>query len=355
MTIEAVKPTTTVPPRQSRALGLATAALREFGTVVLTFLGLTFVTFIIGRKIPIDPVIAIVGQKAPESVYHRVYLELGLDKPLWQQYLIYLNKVLHGDFGVSLFSSKPVTDDMLHVFPATIELSTVAILLGTLLGVPMGVLAAAARGRLRDHVMRLLALIGYSMPVFWLGMLGLLLFYGRLGWLPGPGRIDVAYEGIVDERTGFLLVDSLLSHDYDVFWNAVSHIILPASILAYYSLAYIARMTRSFMLGQLGQDYVLTARVKGLSRREVIWGHAFPNILVPLITVIALSYGGLLEGAVLTESVFSWPGLGLYFKNALFNADMNAVLGATVVVGVAYIGLNLLSDIAYRLVDPRAR
>jgi peptide/nickel transport system permease protein len=338
--------------RPARFLALAG---RQVISVLLTFLGLTCVTFVIGRMIPTDPVIAVVGQKATQDVYDRVFHELGLDQPIYVQYWRYLMKVLHGDFGVSLFSSKPVNQDLLHVFPATIELSTAAILIGVLLGVPLGVAAAARQGKLTDHLIRIAGLVGYSMPVFWLGMVGLLLFYGKLDWLPGPGRVDVMYEGWVDERTGFLLIDSLIAGETEVFWNAVSHLVLPAMLLGYLSLAYIARMTRSFMLKELRQEYVLTAQVKGLSRPHVIWRHAFRNIQVPLITVIALSYGYLLEGAVLTETVFSWPGLGLYMKNGLFNADMNAVLGGTIVVGVVFIGLNLLSDAAYYIVDPRAR
>jgi peptide/nickel transport system permease protein len=248
-----------------------------------------------------------------------------------------------------------VLDDLLRVFPATLELATVAIVIGVLFGVPMGVIAATNQGRWSDHLIRLVGLIGYSMPVFWLGLIGLLVFYDALDWVGGPGRLDVHYQDIAEPKSGMLLIDSLIAGDVEVFRNAVSHIILPAGILGYLSLAYIARMTRSFMLGQLNQEYILTAQIKGLSRTRVIWRHALGNVMVPLITVIALSYGYLLEGAVLTETVFAWPGLGRYITSALFNADMNAVLGGTLVVGMVFIGLNLLSDLAYYLVDPRAR
>jgi peptide/nickel transport system permease protein len=219
----------------------------------------------------------------------------------------------------------------------------------------MGIAGAVYQGRWPDHLVRIVGLVGYSMPVFWLGLVGLLVFYNALDLVGGPGRLDVYYEDIVPQVTGMLLIDSLIAGDLDVFRNAVSHIVLPASILGYLSLAYIARMTRSFMLGQLRQEYILTAQVKGLSRSRIIWRHALGNIMVPLITVIALSYGYLLEGAVLTETIFAWPGLGRYITSALFNADMNAVLGGTLVVGTVFIGLNLLSDLAYYLVDPRAR
>ncbi len=198
-------------------------------------------------------------------------------------------------------------------------------------------------------------MIGYSTPIFWLGLVGLLVFYARLDWVSGPGRLDVGYEDIVEPVTGMITVDSALAGEWDVFRNALSHLVLPAAILGLYSLAYIARMTRAFMLGQLSQEYILAARAKGLSRTRVVWVHALGNIWMPLITVIALAFGTLLEGAVLTETVFAWPGLGLYLKNSLFNADMNAVLGGTVVIGVVYIGLNLISDLLYPLVDPRVR
>jgi peptide/nickel transport system permease protein len=191
--------------------------------------------------------------------------------------------------------------------------------------------------------------------VFWLGLVGLLVFYGNLGWVGGPGRIDVGYDDIVTARSGIILIDSAIEGEWDIFWNAFSHIILPASILGYYSLAYIARMTRSFMIEQLSQEYVTAARIKGRSYWGAVWAHAFPNIMVPLITVIGLSYASLLEGAVLTETVFAWPGLGNYITRSLFNADMNAVLGGTLVVGAVFIGVNLFCDFLYKIFDPRLR
>jgi peptide/nickel transport system permease protein len=319
---------------------------RVAGSVALTFLGLLLVTFLIGRVVPIDPVLAAVGDRAPAAVYERVKEELGLNLPLWQQFWIYLKKVLAADFGRSVLTSNPVLVDIRRFFPATLELATVATLIGVVLGIPMGVIAAVTRGRLPDLVVRVVSLLGYSVPVFWLGLMGLLLFYGRLGWVAGPGRIDVAFEDLVTPVTGVIMIDSALAGEWEVFWNALSHVILPASILGYLSLAYLARMTRSFMLAELGQEYVTTARIKGLAERRVV---------VPLITVVALAYANLLEGSVLTETVFAWPGLGQYITSSLLSADMNAVLGGTIVVGTIFIGLNLLSDLLYRLVDPRAR
>jgi peptide/nickel transport system permease protein len=328
---------------------------RVLGSVALTFLGLLLVTFLIGRVVPIDPVLAAVGDRAPAAVYERVKQELGLDLPLWQQFWLYLKKVLTGDFGRSVLTSNPVLVDIRRFFPATLELATVATLIGVTLGIPMGVLAAVRRGRWPDQVVRVVSLLGYSVPVFWLGLMGLLLFYGRLGWVAGPGRLDVAFEDLVPTVTGVVLLDSALAGEWEVFVNAFRHVILPASILGYLSLAYLARMTRSFMLAELGQEYVTTARIKGLSERRIVWRHALGNVLVPLITVVALAYANLLEGSVLTETVFAWPGLGQYITSSLLSADMNAVLGGTIVVGTVFIGLNLFADLLYRLVDPRAR
>ena len=342
--------------RQGRRLGRygrKVAAL--VGSVALTFLGLLFVTFLIGRVVPIDPVLAAVGDRAPAEVYERVRIELGLHLPLYQQFFVYIGKVLQGDFGRSVLTANPVTTDILRVFPATLELATVATLFGILLGVPMGVMAAVHQGRWPDQLLRVVGLFGYSVPVFWLGLMGLLLFYGRLDWVPGPGRLDVFYEGLLPAKTGVILIDSALAGEWTIFRNALGHIVLPAAILGYYSLAYISRMTRSFMLEQLNQEYVTTARVKGASERAVIWRHALGNVRIPLVTVIALSYGNLLEGSVLTETVFAWPGLGFYLTHSLLSADMNAVLGGTIVVGSVFIGINLLSDALYRLMDPRAR
>jgi len=282
-------------------------------------------------------------------------VELGLDLPLYRQFWLYLVKVLHGDFGKSVLTANLVLADIRRVFPATLELATVATILGVLTGIPLGVVAAARRGRGLDHVVRVVSLLGYSVPVFWLGLVGLLVLYARLGWVAGPGRLDVAFDDVVAPVTGVILIDAALRGEWEVFRSAFQHVILPASILGYFSMAYLCRMTRSFMLSELRHEYVTTARVKGMTERRVVWRHALGNVLVPLITVVALSYANLLEGSVLTETVFAWPGLGQYITSSLLNADMNAVLGGTIVVGAIFIGLNVLSDLLYRVVDPRAR
>ena len=324
-------------------------------SISITMLGLLFVTFVIGRVMPIDPVLAVVGERATEAQYDAVFVELGLDKPLIVQFFYYVSDVLRGDFGTSLLTARPVADDIVRVFPATFELATIGILFGCLLGVPLGVVAAVKRGSWIDQIARVVALVGYSMPIFWLGLMGLLLFYGILGWVGGPGRQGIFYEDMIPVVTGMILLDSVLAGDWGAFWDAFSHIVLPGSILGYYSLAYISRMTRSFMLEQLSAEYVTTARVKGMSEWAVVWHHAFRNIRVQLITVIALSYANLLEGSVLTEIIFSWPGIGSYITTALLSADMNAVLGGTVVVGLVFICLNVFSDLLYKVFDPRSK
>ena len=338
-----------------RLLGASNVVGRFLLVILLTYLGLLAVTFFIGRVIPIDPVLAIVGDRAPEHVIIRVREELGLNKPLWEQFYIYVSKVLHGDFGTSVLTSNPVMQDIRRTFPATFELATLGIIIGAGIGVPLGVWAAVRRGGVVDQVVRVMGLIGYSVPIFWLGLMALVVFYARLGWVGGPGRIDVVYEYTLVPVTGLLLLDTARAGEWQAFGNALSHLILPASLLGYFSLAYISRMTRSFMLNELAQEYVVAARAKGLSEARIIWRHALRNAMVPLVTVIALSYAGLLEGSVLTETVFAWPGLGLYLTNSLQNADMNAVLGATIIVGSIFIGLNLLSDLLYNLLDPRTR
>ena len=343
--------TTTTP----RSLRLVVGILSWLLTVAITLLGLAALTFFIGRVLPIDPVLSIVGEKAPQAVYDRVYLELGLDKPVLVQFWDYIAKILRGDFGTSFATTRPVLTDLLNFFPATLELSTIGLLLGVLFGIPMGVASAYWHEKWPDHLMRIVGLIGYSVPIFWLGLVGLFVFYYRLGWVAGPGQLDVFYVGVVDRITGSILVDSLIAGEWDIFWNAISHMTLPALLLGYYSLAYISRMTRSVMLDQLTREYVLTARLKGASEFTVVMGHALRNAAIPLVTVIALSYGGLLEGSVLIETIFSWPGIGNYIYSSLFAADMNAVLGGTLLVGVVFVFLNMLSDVLYRTLDPRAR
>ena len=327
----------------------------QLGTILVTLFGLLILTFVIGRVMPVDPVRAMVGEDAPREVYENVFRQLGFDKPMWQQFLFYLRDVATLDFGNSIRTGKPILDDILYVLPATIELATFAIVIGATLGVTMGVIAAVNKDRWPDHLIRVISLTGHSMPIFWTAMIALLIFYARLGWVGGSGRMSQFYIGMVPERTGFLLIDSAMAGDWEVFRSAVNHIILPASLLGYSSSAYITRMTRSFMLDQINQEYITTARVKGLSNRQTIWRHAFGNIRVQLVTIVALAYGALLEGAVLIETVFAWPGFGQYLTSNLLIGDMNAVMTCVLIIGVIFITLNLISDILYRVFDPRTR
>ncbi|CAN7497837.1 MULTISPECIES: ABC transporter permease [unclassified Neorhizobium] len=324
-------------------------------SVILTLFGLTVLTFLIGRVMPVDPVIAAVGDNAPEDVILRVRAEMGLDQPIPVQFLHYLSQLLHGDFGMSVLTKNPVATDIARFFPATFELATAALLLATLVGIPLGVWAAVRQGSFTDQAIRVLCLAGHSVPVFMLSMISLLIFYSALGIAPGPGRQDIIYDGMIPTVTGLMSVDTLLAGDLDAFRDALAHMAQPVIILAYFSMAYIARMTRAFMIDALKGEYVITARAKGLSGLKVVWSHAFPTVAVQLITVLALTYAGLLEGAVVTETVFSWPGIGQYLTTSLMNADMNPVIGSTLLVGLIYVGLNLLADILYRLLDPRVQ
>lgn len=336
-------------------MGRVRALAASLASVPITLFGLILITFLIGRVVPIDPVLAIVGDRAPQDVVARTRLELGLDRPLPEQFIRYVGQLAHGDFGRSVMTSNSVGTDIARFFPATLELATAALLIAVLLGVPLGVYAAVRQGRWVDTVIRVVCLSGHSVPIFVLALLALLVFYATLQWAPGPGRQSVVFDGMVDQRTGLLLLDCALAGEWEAFWDALKQIALPALVLGLSNMAYIARMTRAFMLESLQGEFVITAKAKGLSAAAVVWRHAFGNILVRLLTVIVLTYAGLLEGAVLTETIFSWPGLGQYLTGSLLNADMNAVLGATLVVGLTYVVLNLFSDLMYRVLDPRVR
>ena len=331
------------------------AAGRTVLSVAVTLFGLAALTFFIGRLLPLDPVAAILGDNATQAAYDAVYRQLGLDQPIWVQFLRYLRDIVSLDLGTALTTGKPVVEDIARVFPATLELATVAIIIGTGFGIPLGVLAAMYRDSAVDHIVRVVGLLGYSAPTFWLGLMGLVLFYATLGWVGGPGRIDFMYEYDIEPMTGFLLLDTALQGQWEAFADVFSHVILPASILGFSALAYISRMTRSFMIEQLGQEYVVAARVKGLSWARTVWIHAFRNIAVQVVTVVALSYAFLLEGTVLTETVFAWPGFGRYLTNTLLAGDMNAVVGCTLLIGVIFVTLNLVCDLLYRIFDPRTR
>jgi len=314
----------------------------------------TLLVFLITHTVPADPVLAMMGDKAsanPELVA-KFRAHWGLDKPLWEQYWIFIKGLLRGDLGESIISRRDVVDDIRQYGPATIELATMAILLTVLVGVPLGVFAAVKRDSLVDHSARIASLIGVSAPTFWLAFIVLALFYGGLQIAPGPGRLDAGVAP-PPHFTGMYLLDSLLAGEYAVFRNALAHIMLPSIVLAASTTGLITRTTRASMLETLGQDYVRVARAKGLSERKVILGHALPNASIPVITLGGLAYGELMAGTVLTETIFSWPGLGRYTFESAIALDFPAIMGMTLIVAVIYLTINLVVDLSYMFIDPR--
>ena len=322
--------------------------------MVLVLLGVSVLTFFIAHVVPGDPVLVALGEHAREEqivAYRRAY---GLDRPVPVQYAVYLGRLTRGDLGISIRTRRPVADDLQEFLPATIELSGAAWLVALLLGIPAGILSAVFKDRIFDHLSRLGALIGASFPVFWLGLLLLGAFYYRLRWLPGPGRLDVVISP-PPLRTGLLLVDAVLAGDGEALRNALRHLVLPALTLGLFSTAVIARMTRSAMLEVLYQDYIRTARAKGLREWRVVSLHALKNAMIPTLTIIGISFGSLLSGAVLTETIFAWPGLGRYATASAISLDFPAVMGVTLVVAVVYTQVNLVVDLIYARLDPRVR
>lgn len=336
---------------------VASIRLRGLASLVFTaaivLVGLLMVVFAIGRLLPVDPVLVVIGDRAPQALYDETFRAMRLDRPLIEQFAMFSLDLLGGKLGTSITTGNPVASDLLRFFPATLELATVAILIGVLVGLPAGVVAARYAGRWPDHVARLISLLGLSVPTFWLGLVGLLVLYATFDLVRGPGRLDIAYQYTIPEVTGLVLVDTLLAGDVDAFRNAVSHVVLPAGLLGLIAIGYIARMTRGFLLWQMRQDYVNVARLKGLSEATILWRHAMPNVIGPILAVIAWTYAYLLEGAVLTETVFAWPGLGLYLTQSLFAADIPAVLAGTLLIGVLFMLLNILAEVAQGALDPR--
>ncbi|MDR7426109.1 MAG: ABC transporter permease [Armatimonadota bacterium] len=335
-------------------MNLTTYIARRLALMVLVVFGVLVITFIVSHVIPADPVLAILGGNAPAEKVDALRRELGLDKPLHQQFVAYIWGAVRGDLGRSLRTGRPVWQDIQQYFPATVELTFSAIFLAIILGIPLGVVSAIRRNQVQDHTTRVFSIVGVSMPVFWTGLVLLLLFYYRLGWLPGPGRLDLAVLP-PPNRTRLLIVDSLLAGDWVALRNAVAHLIMPAFVLGYVATATIARVTRSSMLDILHQDYIRTARSKGLVERVVILRHALRNALIPTVTVIGLVFGGLLEGSVLTETVFAWPGLGRYITTGYISLDYPAVMGGTLYIAVVFSLVNLIVDLTYAFLDPRIR
>ncbi|ALS59946.1 ABC transporter permease subunit [Pandoraea norimbergensis] len=328
--------------------------LRRLGMVIPTFIGITVLAFALIHLIPGDPIEVLVGERNLDPVMHAEAMKrLGLDQPLTTQYFVYLKHAAQGDLGRSIVTNEGVLHEFFSRFPATLELATCAMLFALIVGLPAGVAASLRRGKMLDHTTMGAALTGYSMPIFWWGLLLIMLFSVDLQWTPVSGRIGVEYD--VPFVTGFMLIDTLLSGDPGAFSSAVSHLILPTIVLGTVPLAVIARMTRSAMLEVLREDYIRTARAKGLSPWRVIVVHALRNALIPVITVIGLQVGTLLAGAVLTENVFSWPGIGKWLIDAILRRDYPVVQGGILLIATGVILVNLLVDVLYGVVNPRIR
>ena len=328
--------------------------LGRLAVLIPTFLGVSIIAFTFIRILPGDPVMLMSGERVmSEERYLELTRQLGFDRPLWAQYLDFLGGVLTGDLGNSIVTRRPVLSEFFSLFPATLELSLCAILIAVLLGVPLGIVAAIRRGSWLDQSIMGFALVGYSMPIFWWGLLLIILFSGVLGWTPVSGRISLLY--FFPPVTGFMLIDSLLSGQEGAFRSAVSHLVLPSIVLATIPLAVIARQTRSAMLEVLGEDYVRTARAKGLPPRRVIGLHALRNALIPVITTIGLQVGVLMAGAILTETIFSWPGIGKWMVDSVFRRDYAVVQGGLLLIAGIIMLVNLIVDVLYGLVNPRIR
>ena len=323
-------------------------------TFVPTFLGVTLISFAFIRVLPGDPIIAMAGERGVSPVrYAELQEQFGFDRPLIVQFWDYFIGVLQGDLGQSFVTRKPVWDEFFALFPATLELSTCAIIIAITLGLPAGVIAATHRGKFFDRALMSSALVGYSMPIFWWALLLIIVFSGNLGWTPVSGRIDLLYY--FPNVTGFMLIDSALSGQSGAFTSAVRHLILPSIVLATIPLAVIARQTRSAMLEVLSEDYIRTARAKGLSPARVNGLHALRNAMIPVITVIGLMVGTLLAGAILTETIFSWPGIGKWMVDSIFRRDYPVVQGGLLLVAVMVMVVNLIVDLLYGLINPKIR
>jgi dipeptide transport system permease protein len=329
--------------------------LTRVSLIIPTFIGITLLTFFLIRLVPGDPIETMAGERGIDPARHELLRkEFGFDRPILVQYGVYIARVLQGDLGKSLITQAPVTSEFAALFPATIELATCAIIFALLLGLPAGILAAVRRNSVLDHGVMGVSLAGYSMPIFWWGLILILIFSVQLDLTPVSGRIDVLYY--IEPVTGFLLIDTLFfSEEEGAFRSAVEHLILPTIVLGTVPLAVIARMTRSAMLEVLGEDYIRTAKAKGLSRFRVVALHALRNALVPVVTVIGLQVGVLFTGAILTETIFSWPGVGKWLIEAIFRRDYPVLQGGALLLGIVVMTVNLLVDLTYGLINPRIR
>ena len=329
---------------------------RRLAQSALVLLIVSVATFTLVQAVPGDPVETLLGERAAGNPEIRAAAErrYGLDQPPPVQYLVYMRNLFQGDLGDSISTRRPVLTDLQQFVPGTIELAVSALIFAIVVGSPLGVVAALRRDRWPDHLARLVALIGTSVPVFWLGLLLLYVFFYKLQWLPGPGRLDTGMQ-VPDRITGFITIDAALQGQWDVFRSSVQRLILPTIVLGSFALGVITRMLRSSLVAALGDDYIRTARAKGVAERGVIVRHALRNAMIPTITVLGLTFASLLAGAVLTETIFSWPGIGRYSVQAALKLDYPALLGVTLFVATAYVLVNLLVDVVYGILDPRIR
>jgi peptide/nickel transport system permease protein len=337
-------------------MSLSLYIVRRLLLAIPLILGITVVSFIIANAIPADPINANLPQNAlndPELVA-AFRARWGLDKSPVEQYFVYLGNLLQGDLGVSIKTKNPILDDIKQFLPATMELATFSIVVGLIMGVTFGVVSAVWRNSAADYSVRVFALIGVSFPVFLLALIALTVFHAELGWTAGPGRLDFLLDD-PPQVTGWFTIDSLLAGQWDIFRNSLSHLVLPSIVLGGFVAGIIARITRSSLLEQLNADYVRTARSKGLKERVVIQKHALSNALIPVVTIIGLLYGSLLAGAVLTESIFAWPGLGRYVFRASTSQDFPAIMGVSMLIALIYVIVNFAVDILYYFLDPRIR
>jgi peptide/nickel transport system permease protein len=328
--------------------------LRRLGGLLFVMIGVSLLTFFLAQVVPVDPAATALGSNAREAQIEAYRKQIGLDQPAPVQYVAYVQRLLRGDLGQSIRTRRPVVDDLRDYMPATIELALAAMLVALIVGIPLGVLAGLRRNTTADAGARLFALVGGSMPVFYVGLLALGIFWRQLRWLPGPGRLDSSLAPPA-HITGLYTVDALIAGNWPILANAAAHLLLPALVLGYFSAAVLLRMTRSAVLEMLGQDFVRTARAKGLRERLVVARHVFKNALPPVLTTAGLTFGSLLSGAVLTETIFSWPGLGRYATTSVTTLDYPAVMGVTLVAAIVYPLVNTLIDIGYSLIDPRVR
>lgn len=337
-------------------MGLSAHIIRRLLLIIPMLIGVTLLTFTVSHVVPADPLAVIVSEKALDQpdIVNAAIRKWGLDKPLPEQYLYYLWNLAHGDLGVSFKTKRPVAQDLAQYLPATVELGLASLFFALVFGLPLGILAALKSGSGVDHLARFVSLLGASMPPFWSGLMALFVFYYKLQILPGPGRIDTRMIAPAT-ITGLHLVDTLLAGDTKAFTDALHHLILPSVILGWFTLALVSRITRSSLLEVLRMDYIRTARAKGLHERAVILVHALRNAFIPTLTVLGLAFAGLMTGAIMTETIFAWPGIGRYAVESATNLDYPAVLGTTLLIAVIYIFVNLVVDILYGVIDPRIR